>query len=99
MTTIPAYSALSIFWKTNAEAITMTASVRKNSAPVLRNGNFIRSSLIMISVPPVVEPALNTHPMDTAIRALPHREARSGSTVTAPTGVSRFVNKEVIAVQ
>ena len=79
--------------------MTITTSVRKNNAPVLRYGNFSRSSLIIISVPPVVDPALNTQPMDTAIRALPVREASKGSVVTAPTGVSRFVNREVIAVQ
>ena len=79
--------------------MTITTSVRKNNAPVLRYGNFNRSSLIIMSVPPVVDPALNTHPMDTAIRALPAREASNGSVVTAPTGVNKFVNNEVIAVQ
>ena len=65
----------------------------------MRYGNFNRSNLIIISVPPVVDPALNTQPIDTAIRALPAREASNGSVVTAPTGVSRFVNSDVIAVQ
>ena len=98
-TTSPAYSAVSKSWNTKADAVTITASVSRKREPVFRWGKRSRRSLMMMSVPPVVAPALNTSPRDTAIRDPPTTAASSGSAVTAPTDASRLVKKEVAAVQ
>ena len=99
ITTSPAYSAVSMSLSTTAEAVTMVASVTRNSTPVFRWGILIRSSLIMISVPPEVAPALKISPRLRAISAPPARAARRGSLVTAPRGVRRLVKREPRKVQ
>lgn len=53
---------------------------------------------MIISIPPVVAPVLNTRPSATAISAPPATDARNRSSVTAPTLFSRFVKADMAKV-
>ena len=77
----------------------MVASVSIKSAPVRKCGNRFRNNLIMISVPPVVAPHLNTHPKETATKEPPAMAANKVSCVAAPRGANIFVKNEVNITQ
>ena len=93
-----AYIMVSKSPNTKREADTIRISVRKNSLPVLRCLYLSRRNLTIISVPPVVAPALKTIPSPMAMRIPPARAASSGCEVSAPNRAKKLVNTAHIKV-